>query len=1354
MTQETDNTDSSTEVPTSVTGEWVDSDPPDPRRVSRLRRQRLALTLIRALRRFFQGTLVLLVLCAAVLLGWLQSDDFQRRTVTLADQLLETALGEQVTISRINARYWPPGLTAVGVHVFHEPTGETILSAERVRIPLRIRMGGGPAIGRLHLQRPTVHLHVASDGKLREFRDMARRPPEQRQPLRRLPFSGIKIIDGTVRLDFADGFVMLDELSATPTRYGTDLSGNVQLKVRDLEQRTHFEWPQVTIGPERIDVPRLALDFEAISLGGRATYDLGSDVDVALTATARLEQAQELLVAPRKMYGHVDLDLSVRGPVEDPVAQVTVSGQELGLDMPGVLTPLLTYEFGDATASATVQRDGADVEQLVLQWGGGSIVGWGRITPDLRLVNGHAVGSAVHLEPLLRNFDAAPTPWVDLVADAEVSAEGTLNPLDLDGSFDFAVADLQVADRPIRRADHELHLDLPHAHAVGSIHIDKQVVRLIAPTVQAPRSKGSAVVDIGLGPRGPLNLEFDLWHTDLQDFVPLNDVGLKGVGAISGRIFGPFNALQMTGEGQLDGFEVLGIRYADRLQANLSSPDMRSIHLEGAKAELGASRYGGRYGIDFKPPISMVTDVTIDRGRVEDLVGMFVELEGLKGDLTGTLLLDGPLFDLDGEGHLALSDVEIYGERFETGEGHGFLDDGRFTLDDLRVRRDAGRAGITLRGSVDRAWALDMELVGDGLQLDRLDQLEPYELPLSGRLSFDARIRNTLYDPSPDGRIRVTNVRYMDEPVASSSVTFRTIDGVAHYTGSVIGGSAKVKGTLGLWDEQPYRLVADLDELPAHLLYPLAANGAKLTFLASGEVKVAGHFGETWSPVDLSAKLPKVELGFLHHRLTNRTPWHYAQSGNALELRSFNLHGGATHLTLEVIKDKSLLMSGNGTVDLDLLRAVVPGLERAAGRGDVTIEAVGRPPNVEAVVAVDVAADLLRHSSAPVTFEDTDARIEVRRDRIDLVRLNGKLGGGTVAGSGHVISEDWLPQRYDLGMQVNDAQVQWVESLPPAIGNGTFSFDGPVGSLLLSGNVDVTDMTFVDRIDWEDWVVEFRDTMLVDPAMIDDSEPLFNLNVAIGAAKTVRLQNNVAEGVASADLRVIGDTVRPGIVGTVTVEEGLAFFQDRQFRIDRGHVLYDDPWTWDPQLDFSLLTDVENRDQRYRVNYQVIGPFSDWRTITRSDPPLPQSDVNALLWFGVTLEELSETGELSMAVAQGVADLLVTDFFISGQAGGLREELPGFLQFDRIDLATGVNVRGDYSPEPRLVVDKRLHDFADLDLTWELNLIRPDETFVSAQKRIGGRWSLSGWYATLQRDRVLPIGGAYGVDVTARWEIE
>src|SRR5690606_28279085 len=346
-------------------------------------------------------------------------------------------------------------------------------------------------------------------------------------------------------------------------------------------------------------------------------------------------------------------------------------------------------------------------------------------------------------------------------------------------------------------------------------------------------------------------------------------------------------------------------------------------------------------------------------------------------------------------------------------------------------------------------------------------------------------------------------------------------------------------------------------------------------------------------------------------------------------------------------------------------------------------------PHVEAVLDVDIDANLIRHESVPAAFEDLKARVEATDERIVVEDVTASIGGGTLEGSGSIEAERSMPVRGDLAARVRDAQVQWVDSLPPAIGDAWLRFVGPTEALLLHGRVRVHEMDFVDRIDWEDWLVEYREEMLVAPATLYDEEPWFNLDVQIVADRTIRLRNNVAEGTASADLRIIGDTTRPGLVGTVRVDEALAFFQDREFRVERGNILFSDPWSWDPELDLALVTDIHNREQRYRVDLGVGGHLSNWRTTARSDPPLAQADVNALLWFGITTEDLEASGELSSAVAQGVADLILTDFLITNQAGELAQELPEFL-FDRIDLATGVNVRGEYSPDPRLLVEKRL----------------------------------------------------------------
>ena len=114
--------------------------------------------------------------------------------------------------------------------------------------------------------------------------------------------------------------------------------------------------------------------------------------------------------------------------------------------------------------------------------------------------------------------------------------------------------------------------------------------------------------------------------------------------------------------------------------------------------------------------------------------------------------------------------------------------------------------------------------------------------------------------------------------------------------------------------------------------------------------------------------------------------------------------------------------------------------------------------------------------------------------------------------------------------------------------------------------------------------------------------------------------------------------------------------------------------------------------------------------------------------------------------------MVLTDFLLantSGDLGGASE----LLQVDRVDLATGVNARGEYSSEPRLLVEwSGVEALGDIDVRWEQNVVRPDDIFFTVERPFGVAWSLAGWYATRQRDRVLPIGGAYGVDI--RWRGE
>ncbi|MBA2319575.1 MAG: hypothetical protein H0V89_00340, partial [Deltaproteobacteria bacterium] len=123
----------------------------------------------RTIARVFGSASLLLALIATtaffLFAGWLRSDHFQRWVGRQAETRLERLTCEQATLSRVQVSFVPPFVAIDGLHVWSEASDETIASVERIRIPFVLR-NGGPAIGRLQLQRPVVQLHVGEDGKL------------------------------------------------------------------------------------------------------------------------------------------------------------------------------------------------------------------------------------------------------------------------------------------------------------------------------------------------------------------------------------------------------------------------------------------------------------------------------------------------------------------------------------------------------------------------------------------------------------------------------------------------------------------------------------------------------------------------------------------------------------------------------------------------------------------------------------------------------------------------------------------------------------------------------------------------------------------------------------------------------------------------------------------------------------------------------------------------------------------------------------------------------------------------------------------------------------------------------------
>ncbi|MFH1463292.1 MAG: translocation/assembly module TamB domain-containing protein [Pseudomonadota bacterium] len=1298
-----------------------------------------------------------LITAAAAALPWLLERAAVQRWLALAlTQAVEVATGERASIGGVLVEPWRRRVEVRGLLISAREGGEPILALAGAEAIVG-RDGWTPTLTDLTLDQPVLHLHVDPDG-LREFRGRVRT-----EGVGGTPWERLTVRDATARIELQGGRLDVEHIELAPGdepgRYDLDVAA-IAVAAGALEQRSEpVRWEGITFDLDRLAVPDLTLRFPVVAVVGNLALRRDGPLAGHLWLSSDLTSLDGWLLPRRRLEGMLDLDVQLAGDSAHPRVSGALAlspwtlvqapaGVALGPDEPG-----RSMSFGALSGGLglTPEGDGLELIQGQGPWAGGIVsldVTWtfasGALGAELR-------AHGVHLAPILRSMGVAPTPWVELEADLLADLTGQLSPFGLGGSFRIDTRDLRTCAGPAEDPRSELILAIPQGTLEGELDIAPGALEATIQRLELPRGRGTGRATIGFGAHGPLDLHLTLQPADLSVFRPLSDLGLAGRGRVSAHLWGPFGALQLSGDLDVRGLAVWGIPFADQIRSQALCPTMKELEFRGFEARRGQTRYSGNLAIAFGAPLTMETQVLVREGRLSDLAGMFVDIPGIDADVSGTLELEGPPDRLDGSADLALRDIDLVGERFPSGHAWARMEAGRFTLRDLVMARQGEAESLLVRGSVGPGWAENFEIVSDGLRLETLDALRGLGLPLEGRLQVVAHARGSLLDPTFDARITASGVRSHGVEVPGSVLTLSSEGSVVTVAGDLFRGGARVAGSAD-WSTAAYGFDVTLDGLPLHLLHPMAAAGEPVLGEADGRVRVEGVGS---SPPDLDATLDRVTLSWGAHRLASEEPWRLQRRSRTWRLGGVNLRGPGTwgRFDASVDENRALAAAGEGEIELEWLRLLGPDFLRAGGSARWSLSVGGSAREPEIAVQAHLRDGLVRGTWFPHTFEGIEGDLVATASGYALHDFTGRMGGGTFAASGDIHAEGWRPTSWNLTGDIQGARIHFVEDLPPTLADAHLRFDGPAGQLVLGGDITLREVLFNERIDWETWVVALEQERL-SAAAPEETADYFSMDLGIRADGTGRLRNNVGDARLSADLCVIGDTSRPGLTGRVWVDDdGRVFLSEREFDVTRAELRFVDPYTFDPDLDMLFETDVAGRDRDYHVYYRVTGPFSAWRAEASSAPALSQADINFLLLFGATRAELEEYGELEGALAWEGIDLLSKGL---GSGALLDRFGAGDIFWDRIDVTTGTSTRGarNLSSEPRLVVEKDISPPWDLTVTGEINLMRREDWYVSLEKRMARRLFMTTYYAGEQYERSLDIGGAFGAEFKLRWEIE
>ena len=269
------------------------------------------------------------------------------------------------------------------------------------------------------------------------------------------------------------------------------------------------------------------------------------------------------------------------------------------------------------------------------------------------------------------------------------------------------------------------------------------------------------------------------------------------------------------------------------------------------------------------------------------------------------------------------------------------------------------------------------------------------------------------------------------------------------------------------------------------------------------------------------------------------------------------------------------------------------------------------------------------------------------------------------------------------------------------------SLTGRVTAPVLSGLVTVQNAVWTTRFDTGGNLFDFGGgtgggTPIVAVAPANSNMPPVRLDVRVIAPGTLRIENNDANIVSSADLTFRGTYERPIVCGSAEISRGEFIFEGRRYVVTRGRLDFTNPVRIEPTFDIAAETQVRVPQQTYRITLSASGTMQRLRPVFSSDPPLPQVDVASLLLGDLAtgrdadLRALSRPDLTEQQLVQArVARMLVSP--ISGQIGEVVEQTFGVDTFQLTPLISDPTQQSSrFNPSARLTIGKRISNRAYL----------------------------------------------------------
>jgi translocation and assembly module TamB len=661
-----------------------------------------------------------------------------------------------------------------------------------------------------------------------------------------------------------------------------------------------------------------------------------------------------------------------------------------------------------------------------------------------------------------------------------------------------------------------------------------------------------------------------------------------------------------------------------------------SINVEGTLT--GTSAHAKRPGSpNFDSASLLHGNIQIAELNVDEIASLLGEKLPVSGTLSTQLTFDGPLHAANGSGWVQVERGSLYGEPLTKARAEGRITSQVLHLSSITLSNASGT--VQGSGSYDlHARQFKVNAHADKLDISKVQRLQNQGAQLAGTLEFTVSGSGTVDDPLLEVRASLADLAVGGEQLGSINLVGHTANQTATYdlTSRLEAAELSAHGQTSLRGDNQTKATLNFSRLNIGDFLAMAhVNGLTGESDLEGVVNLDGPLA---NPQQMrgEARIKDLKANIAGVHLHSEGGAHATMGNSRISLDPLHVTGEQTDLqirgSVSLADKRQLDLAANGTINLKLIETIDPDVT-ASGTTTFRLEAHGPLNNPELSGRIDFANASLALEDLPNSLSQLSGTLEFNRNRLEVKSLTAMSGGGQLSVSGYLAYTHGIYA--DLALKGKSIRIRYPQGVSSAA-DINLQLQGPQSNLLLSGNVLITRFTVSPEIDLVALGAQNSKAQAIPPANAPSNH--VRLDVRVQSTPQLNFQNAYAKLAGDVDLRLRGTIASPSLLGRISITEGNAIIAGTRYELQRGEITFTNPVRIQPSLDINASARVQD----YDITLGVHGTLGQMTVSYRSDPPLPEADVVALLALGRTQDQQRlYTQQQEQLAASPVTDALL-----------------------------------------------------------------------------------------------------------------